>query len=349
MVGSIVGIKNYIVQFELPYHLQVEDSFESNEEFRFYPVIDDILAELRFRSVQNDSMGVGIAGTAEGDRHGNLGHSVVQVWFDDSFIESIPNEVDNDKPINDDPVFHMGQPDGVDDYLIENAMDYLNKFLGVYRSRTGFYWITTMSAHEATRFGIVERYEDGEEKHRTRFVTEGPVKFGSIRDEVLNQVRRGVQMDSPVSLYNELDFDAMDKIDRGEFNSSVIDSATLFEAWIKNAYQRIAVEQGKSKKQARQDITKGGGSDEFLSPKNIADDHVPKLGFMFSDTDEFDNWDTDTREVRNKVIHEAYQATEAEAVDAKKAATNAMVRLSNEFKSELEGTPFFVQESPNHD
>lgn len=337
-------INNYVVQLELPYHIQVEDSFKDNTEARFYPVIDDVPAELRFKSVENDSMGVGVEGTAEGDRHGNLGHSMVQVWFDDRFIETIPDDVGDDKPIDEEPVFQMGRPAGVDDLLVENAMEYLNKFLGVYRSRTGFYWITTVSAHEVVRFGIVERHEDGEEEYRTRFVTDGPVKFGPLEDDVLEEVTRGIQMESPVSLYNELDFDAADKIDRGEYNSSIIDSATLFEAWIKNAYHRIAIEQGKSKQEARQDITKGDGSGEFLSPKNIAKDHIPNLGFNFSGTDEFDDWDRDTRVVRNKVVHETYQASKTEAVNAKKAVTNAMVRLSKEFKSELEGTPLLVQE-----
>jgi hypothetical protein len=153
-------------------------------------------------------------------------------------------------------------------------------------------------------------------------------------------------MESPVTIYNELDLNAEDKIDRTDYNSAIIDSATLFEAWLKDAFKAIACQQGHSEQEARELITKGDDSNEYLSPKNIALDHIPNLGFGFADTVEFDDWDTKTREVRNKVVHEGYQADRKEAIQAKDSATDAIVRLSSEFNDELEGTPLFVQKDP---
>lgn len=341
-----MGVKNYVLQFDIPYHIQVEDSFKGNQEKRFYPIIDDIPAELRFESNPESKMEVGTAGSVAGDRHGNFGHSSVQVWFDGRFIGTIPEDMDDEMPIDTEPVFHMGQPRGTDRYLIENAVSYLNKFLRVYRASTNFYWITALSPHEIGRFGVVECHEDGTEDSRLRFVTQSALKSGPMDKAVLDRVRKGIQLPSPITLYNELDLNGEDKIDRGDFNSAIIDSAILFESWVEQAYQIIAVEHGKSEQEALEDITKGGDSDETLSPKNIITDHLSNFGFDFSATDEFEAWDNDTRVIRNKVVHDGYQASQEEARNAKDAVTAALVRLSDEFKDELQGTTLFIQEEP---
>lgn len=341
-----MSVKNYVLQFDIPYHIQVEDSFKRNQEERFYPVIDEIPAELRFKSNSETEMGVGTAGSVAGDRHGNFGHSSVQVWFDEQLIDTIPEDIDDEMPIDAEPVFHMGQPRGTDRYLIENAVSYLNKFLRVYRASTNFYWISPLPSHEIGRFSIIERYADGTEDSRRRFVTQSAMKSGPMDEIVLERVKQGIQLPSPITLFNELDLNAEDKIDRGEFNSAIIDSAILFESWVEQAYQIIAVEHGKSEQEALDDITKGGDSDETLSPKNIITDHLSNFGFDFSTTDEFEAWDSDTREIRNKVVHDGYQASQEEARNAKDAATTALLRLSDEFKDELQGTTLFVQEEP---
>lgn len=339
-------VKNYVLQFDIPYHIQVEDSFKGHQEERFYPVIEDIPAEIRFESNSETEMGVGTAGSVEGDRHGNFGHSSVQVWFDEQFIDTIPEDIDDEMPIDTEPVFHMGQPRGTDRYLIENAVSYLNKFLRVYRASTNFYWISALPPHGIGRFSIVERHEDGTEDSRQRFVTKSAMKSGPMDESVLNRVRQGIQLPSPVTLYNELDLNAEDKIDRGEFNSAIIDSAILFESWIEQAYQIVAVEHGKSEQEALEDITKGDDSDDTISPKNIITDHLSNFGLDFSQTNEFEAWDSDTREIRNKVVHDGYQASHKEARDAKDAAVAALIRLSNEFEDELRGTTLFVQKEP---
>lgn len=339
-----MGLRNYVVQFDIPYHIQVEDSFKENKDRRFYPVIDDIPAEIRFQSNAETEMDVGTAGTVAGDRHGNFGYSSVKVWFGNKFIQTIPEDIDDEMPIDAEPVFHMGQPRGTDRYLIKNAVEYLNKFLRIYRASTNFYWINSLSTYEIGRFSIADRYEDDTGDNRVRFVTQSALKSGPMDEAVLDRVRKGVQSPSPLTIYNELDLNAEDKIDRGEFNSAIIDSAILFEAWVEQAYQIVAVEQGKSEEEALEDITKGDDSDETISPKNIIKDHLSKFGFDFSETDEFEAWDKDTRIVRHKVVHDGYQASQQEARDAKDGATAALVRLSDEFEQELRGTPVFVQE-----
>jgi hypothetical protein len=82
----------------------------------------------------------------------------------------------------------MGQPKGIDRFLIENAIKYLNKFLKGYRSATSFYWITTLSPDEVIRFQIADRHEDDSVVSRSKFVTDGPVKFGPIDDRTLTRV-----------------------------------------------------------------------------------------------------------------------------------------------------------------
>lgn len=339
-----MNIKNYIVQFDLPYHIQVQDSFKNNQEKRFYPVIDDVPAEIRFQSNQEDSGGVAVAGTAAGDRHGRLGYSSVQVWFDYRFMNNIPDDIDEEKPIDADPVFHMGQPRGTDRFLIENALKYINKFLSVYRSITGFYWITSISPHEVIRFIIAENMKDGSQDRRTVFYTTSSLKSGPLDEDKLTTIQSGVQMETPVTIFDELDLDADDKIDRGDYNASIIDSAIMFESWVKSAFQEVAMENGYSREEAQEMIKKGGDSDEFMSPKNIIKDKFPEFGYDFTTQEEFTHWDERTRKVRNKVVHEGYQATFSEAKQAKDSTIKALSELSKGFKDSLEGTIYYIEE-----
>jgi len=336
--------ENYVIAFDIPYHIQVRDSFKGNRESRFYPVIENIPAELRFESNTVDSYSIAIAGTAVGDRHGNLGYSSVQVWFGEDFIDHIPEDIENEVAIDAVPVFRMGSLGGLEGHLIENAVMYVNKFLEVYRSRTSFYWITPLSPYTITQFAVVDHYKNQSDDVRYRFVTESPLKTGPLNDSVQNEIKRGVQLETPITLYNQLDLNAEDKISRGDYNSAIIDSAILFETWIKEAFQIIAVKKGYSESWAIDKVTKGDGSGDYLSPKNIASDQILRLGFDFSETDEFQRWDKKTREVRNNVVHEGYQSNENEAREAKSSAIKAIVRLCDEFEDELERSPLLVRE-----
>jgi len=337
-------LKNIVVQFDIPYHIQVLDSFKENKESRFHPVIDQIPAEIRFKSNVEDTAGVAIAGTAAGDRHGNLGYSSVQVWFDSRFINQMPSEFEDDLPASDSLKFHMGPLIGKNGYVIKNSVKYLNKFISVYRHCTKFYWIKPLAPHAITRFQIIERFEDGSEEGRTQFVTKSAVKSGPLQDELLQRIRHFVLNDMPDNLFYELILDAEDKIDRGEYNSAIIDSATMFEMWIKSAFEIAAVDQGYSKQESVNMITKGDDSDDYLNPKNIVSDQFPKLGHDLSSLDVFDNWDKHTRKVRNKVIHEGYDACFEEAREAQDAAVSAVYEFAQELDEELEGTQYMLYE-----
>jgi hypothetical protein len=337
-------VRNIVVQFDLPYHIQVSDSFESNKNDRFYPVIDNIPAELRFKSNVEDAGGVAIAGTAAGDRHGNLGYSSVQVWFDSQFIKQIPDEFEDELPAADSLVFQMGPARGENRYLIEKAMKYLNKFLQIYRYCTKFYWIRPLAPHEITRFQLVERFEDGSEDATTQFVTQSAVKSGALDDEIIDRVKFFATNGMPDMLFYELILDAENKIDRGELNSAIVDSATMFETWVKSAFEATATAQGYSRKEATSMISKGDDSDEYLSPKNIVRDQFPKLDYSLSKLDVFEVWDEQTRKVRNKVVHEGYQSSFEEARKAQDAAVNAVFEFSQELSDELEGTKYMLYE-----
>lgn len=340
-----MSLKNIIVQFDIPYHIQVEDSFKENQESRFYPVIDEIPAEIRFQSNVDDSGGVAVAGTAAGDRHGNLGYSSVQVWFDNQLIEQIPDDFEDELPAEDSLQFHMGPVRGENKFLIENALGYFNQFLNAYRHVTKFYWIKSLAPHEITRFNIAKKYEDKDTESKTQFVTKSALKSGPLSDEILNKVNYFSTHGLPDMLFYELILDAEDKIDRGEFNSAIVDSAMMFETWIKSVFEVAAVYNGFSEEKAKDMITKGGDSDDYLNPKNIITDQFPKLGYELSEADEFDDWDEHTRKVRNRVVHEGYNANFEEARLAQNSAVDAATQYSQILDEPLEGTKYPLFES----
>lgn len=340
-----MALKNIIIQFEIPYHIQVKDSFKNNKNGRFYPVIEDIPAEIRFKSNVEDSGGIAIAGTAAGDRHGNLGYSSVQVWFDNQFIESMPEEFEDGPPAPDSLMFHMGPTTGETGYLIENAITYFNKFIQSYRHVSKFYWVKSLAPHEITRFQIVKKHEDGREETQTQFVTKSALKSGPLSDELLANIRRFTTQGLPEMLFYELILDAEDKIDRGEYNSAIVDSATMFEIWIKSVFEVVAQKNGFSEEEAKEMITKGGDSDEYLSPKNIIMDHFPSLGYELEKMDCFEDWDENTRKVRNMVVHEGYNANFKEARLAQNSAAEAVTQFSMELEDDLKDTKYMLYES----
>lgn len=337
-------LKNIVTQFDIPYHIQVLDSFKENKESRFYPVIDGIPAEIRFKSNVEDTAGIAIAGTAAGDRHGNLGYSSVQIWFDDKFISQMPTEFEDEPPAADSLKFHMGPLVGEKGHIIKNSVEYLNKFINVYRHCTKFYWVKPLSPHTITRFQIIERLEDGSEEAKMQFVTKSAVKSGPLQDKILERIRHFTSNGMPDNLFYELILDAEDKIDRGEYNSAIVDSATMFEVWIKSAFEIAAVDQGYSDQESTNMITKGGDSEDYLSPKNIVRDQFPKLGHNLSDLEIFGEWDNNTRKVRNKVVHKGYNASFEESREAQDAAVSAVFKFAQELDEELEGTQYMLYE-----
>ena len=71
------------VRFEIPYLLQVEDSFEDNKDARFHSRFEGVPAELQFKKQAregNESERPGMMfGQIEGDRFGTVSYTNVKV------------------------------------------------------------------------------------------------------------------------------------------------------------------------------------------------------------------------------------------------------------------------------
>lgn len=329
-----MGIRREWVCFDIPFFLQVPDSFDDieNKYERFYPNIDGDTAELRFKRDSVETRGGETFGMAAGDRLGNVSYTKVRVGLSGDVLDAAPEPSEGQYALTSDLR-------GRDGWLIEKAVDFLNQFLRVYRVSLGYYWIRPLTPREIVTFELVSVHDDGDADGRQRKITPGALKPASAtldaeRCRALNAMMQDTQ---GVSLTSEIDMDTQDKIDLEEPNLAVLNAERFFEVWVKNAFEVIASERGWEDDEIEDLLLTDDGEYERLT--NIAGTFIDQhLDFAFSDTAEYDAWKADTHNVRNRVAHEGYMASREEAVAAYEASVEAVLLLSEEFSAELAGT-----------
>lgn len=330
------------VCFDIPFFLQVPDSFKENEVARFYPSINGNTAELRFKREAREARGSETFGMAAGDRLGNVSYTKVRVGLGDDVLSEAPDPSEGLNVLTSDLR-------GRDGYLIENAIDFLNRFLRVYRLSLGYYWIRPVTPHEIVSFELVSVHDDGDTEGRHRKIVPGALKppSATISSEECGRLNYILQNEIPVAISDEIDLDTQDKIDLKETNLAVLNAERLFEIWLKNAFEVILAERG-WKDDDIDDLLKND-RDEYNKLTNIAKNFTDHhLGFAFGETEEYQNWETKTHDLRNAVAHEGYTANKEEAVNAYKASVDAILCLSGEFEDELSGSELILPDKDEY-
>lgn len=323
------------VQFEIPYLLQVEDSFEGNEDARFCPRIADVPAELQFKKEarddeKGDRPGM-MFGMVEGDRLGNVSYTKVKVGFDRQFLDSLPKDFQNnfENVKEGHPTKWLKDLDGREGYIIQGAVDYVNRFLEIYRAGLGYYWIRGVSPAEVVYFMRTTVSTDGENYHHGTMYPRGGLKLGSatIDGEDHETLNARLQTEHQVPIEISLRLDARDKLDLGEYRLAVITAGTMFESFLKDGLKELMAAGGMSEDEIEAVFVDDG---DYTPITTLATETVPKtLHFDFEATDEFEAWDEQTREMRNRVVHEGYVPSEDEARAAYESAESVVEFLRN--------------------
>lgn len=333
------------VQFEIPYLLQVEDSFEENEDARFQPRIDDIPAELQFKKVAHDDESHDrpgmMFGLVEGDRLGTVSYTKVSVGFDRQFLDTLSEDLQTDfETIKQGPrTKWLKNLNGREGNIIHAAVDYVNRFLEVYRAALGYYWIRGVNPSEVVYFMRTTVSNDREEYNHGSMYARGGLKLGTatIDEEGREVINNRLQAEHEVPFRISLRLDTQDKLDLGEYRLAVTTAGTMFEAFLKDGLRELIAAEGMSDEEIEAVFMDDG---DYTGIKTLATETIPKtLHFDFEATDEYEAWDKQTRELRNKVVHEGYIPSEEEARAAYEAADDAVEFLQNkmvERRKELE-------------
>ena len=318
------------VQFDIPYLLQVEDSIEGNEHARFRVEIDGVPAELQFKkeaqdNERSDRPGM-MFGLVEGDRHGNVSYTKVVVGFDQQLLNTIPEDMQkNFESIKQgSPTKWLRGLDNREGRIIRAAVDSINRFLEVYRASLGYYWVRGISPSEIIYFMRTTVSENEDEYNHGLMYPRGGLKPGTatLGEKEHNTLNARLQAEHQVPIEITLRLDAQDKLDLGEYRLAVITAGTMFETFLKDGLKELMAAEGMSDEDIR-DVFVGEG--DYTGVKTLARETVPKtLHFDFEATEEYKIWNKQTREMRNKVIHEAYSPTQEEARAAYESANEAV-------------------------
>lgn len=337
-----MSIQHEWVCFDIPFFLQVPDSFDDNEHARFYPSINGDTAELRFERAAVETRGGEIFGMAAGDRLGNVSYTKVRVGLGDDVLDAAPEPTEGQYALTSDLR-------GRDGWLIEKAVGFLNQFLRVYRVSLGYYWIRPLTPREIVTFELVSVYEDGDTNARHRKITPGSLKppNATLDAERCRALNAMMQHTSGVAVTGEIDLDTQDKIDLEETNLAVLNAERFFEIWVKNAFEVVLTERGWGSDDIEELLLTDDGEYEYIS--NIAGTFIDHhLDFAFSDMAEYDAWKEDTHNVRNAVAHDGYMASVEEALAAYKASAEAVLLLAEEFTTELTGTEWEMPDAETY-
>lgn len=331
-----MSIKSEWVCFDIPFFLQLPDSFDDNVYARLYPTIDGKSAELRFKREPIESRGGKTFGMVVGDRLGNASYTKTRVGLTEPILKDIPEDETEGR------YFLTSDLRDRDGYLIGESVQYLNQFLQAYRTSLEYFWIRPLTPREIVSFELVSVYENGEQETRHRKITGRSLKLpnATLGKEECGYLNGLLQDEVPIPLLDEIDLDTQDKIDLEESSLAVLNAERFFEIWLKNAFEIILRSRGWGDNEIDDLLKRDNGEYERLS--NIAGNFVDHhLNFKFQDTDEYTGWLENTHKLRNEIAHEGYNANRDEAVNAYKAAIEATILLSNEFDDELSNTSLF--------
>jgi hypothetical protein len=177
------------------------------------------------------------------------------------------------------------------------------------------------------------RNKDGDfDRHRVRNWIGGPIRSGKANVDFIQEIAKSRDQHP---LVQRLRLDTVDNIQRTNYASGVIQSAQLFELWIIQAFIIIAKENGLSEQEARSEITEPDG--DFMHPNNILDKVGSELGYRVKteSAKKVENWSTQTKDVRNEVIHRGYEPDRSESSAAFEAAMELILDIQQQFRSDL--------------
>lgn len=308
--------------FELPFPLLLENSLPDWDQ---QPGEEELAPEIyvagavpaavstRLISSKGGAQGIQAFGELEGgDPYGRISYSRVCVRF---HIETTP----------------VAEQWGGDE-LVHFAMTIVNRVITHYRDIAGKWILSAVSVDDVAHFVIIEEY--AAHPQHTWFLTKGrgPLRTGLGKNEKAREeeLRSRLQSLQDVPFLRQLHLAVLHHFDSGDFRLSVVEQATLFEAWLRRYLVSALRQQGITEDGIRKKFQEQRG--RFLTITAIARDLVPEVfKKYFLSSAPGQAWQEHCVFVRNELIHGSREAiSQAEAIAALEAADKARQYLTKE-------------------
>lgn len=327
------------IDFKIPFLIQVEDSLEEPKN-AFQVRKEGIPAELRFKkkAETSDTHGGKMFGLIEGERLGNVSYTVVRVGFAEPYIDSLGEKYETEyEEISDGGRQILSNSlDTLRGKVAKDAVEWTNLFLEKYRSTFAYYWIRRLNPSEIAHFTLTFVAENGDKYTNALMYAQDGLTPGSttLDDEqrTVLQSRLTDRRSVPTTL--SLELDAKDKLDIGEYRLSVLVAGTMFESFLKTSLREVMEAEGRSDEYIENAFEEDNGD-----PKSVvalAKDCDKTFHFDFKGSKEYEDWDKNTRQLRNNVIHEGYQPSEEEAERAIESAEAAVDVLGEKISERIQ-------------
>jgi len=274
-----------------------------------------------------------LCGEIAGDRAGKASFSSVKVNFDLRMFESS---------------FYFNTK-----YFVNLAVDAVNKFIEHYRVQTGKFYIRPITPAIVQSFTIFNEIRNQPTFHQ-HYITDAsvlsvidneptnipPSKYhmdatmqgmgGAISDEIDQSLRNVLGTDEEPSIIDTLHLEVKDKLDLREWRLAAIEAAVLFETFLNTRLREVYRSKGLSESDIEDKFHK---TDRFRTP--LSSYAMAKVlvngatGFDFSSTVEFQDWSTNTKNLRNNVVHgKVYKVSKQEATLSYQSVVDSIKLIS---------------------
>ncbi|SMG48189.1 hypothetical protein SAMN05661096_03436 [Marivirga sericea] len=225
---TIDKLQNVIVQMKLPVSFDVLDSLTKENKGKPYMMqIDNIPAKIHFKRIYDfrykDDFEMAPFSKMEEDRSALLSYMQVQVWFDKQMIES--SRI-NKKIITIIP-----------DQFVDIAIEYLNKFINIYRSITNSFWIRNVVLKDVFNYQYLLLDTEGQHQTVTTLIPKHHmIRFNGGKEFELEEkqedILRHYLLEDYYGFKDDIVSSMLDNFNLGRYNFALIQSATLFENFI---------------------------------------------------------------------------------------------------------------------
>ena len=293
MVSRSELIQRSILEFDLPFLINLPDD-------HYYVKYAGLDVEVRLRHVPVSSPGRGLQpGVAFspdahiiGDRWGRLAYTKLNIVFNHEIYVK----------------FHIL----IHTYLLQKSVELVRRILEVCRIVTGDHYIHDITGADIMTYNISHYDLNGNKMpgDLTGFLGSGVTLTTGGADNIsadkLDVIKDMLEKDTKIPLNQELLLNAGDYYFYGNYKVAVIEAETAFEIFI----HEFVSKHYRSKHKPENDIKNILEQTGF---KNLLIDHIRILSkFDFANSTQYSNWEKNTYELRNKIVHQGKKDVSAD-------------------------------------
>ncbi len=292
---NIDKLRNVILQFKIPMAFDVLNCMKPGDNGKpFLVTINGIPAKINIERIyqyryRDEAFQLAPFSKMREDRGGMLSHSNVQVWFDSQTFNS--GKIDKS-------VLRV-----LPEQFIDLSIDYLNKFIRLYKLVTNEYWLRPLIRRDIFAILYILVDTDGNQEFMHEMITApNQVEFNGGKEFQLPDKDENLLRNILVSdIYNfdkEFLLNLSDNLSLGYYNITLIQAVTFFEYFIYSSLKQ------KLSRKKLDKIKRKEGCGCLVGISEVCERGILKyFGVDFGRTDEFKDLQNKALSYRNQIVH----------------------------------------------